>query len=123
MLGHLECVRCGCEVERESDPRLIIRGLRWYCPACDAGRTDENVKFVENAPFEQVRWGFVDEDTIVIAWNVEDVLSIAPDLTVEDARDVLNMALCNHDANIGINWDVLEMWAGYARNTANGGDE
>ena len=122
MIGHMECDRCGCEVEWESDPRRIITGLRWYCPACDSGRADENVTFVENAPFEQVRWGFVDEDTIVIAWHVEDVLRVAPDLTVEDARDVLAMAIDNHDSNIGITWDVLEFWAGYHR-VENGGDE
>ncbi|MDY0341049.1 MAG: hypothetical protein RBS17_07535 [Coriobacteriia bacterium] len=122
MLGHMECVRCGCEVERETYPEQMVI-YPWYCPACGEGRVDADVKFVENAPVEQVRWGFVDEDTIVIAWNVEDVLSIAPDLTVEDARDVLAMALDNHDANIGITWDVLDLWAGYARNTANGGDE
>lgn len=118
MLGHMECGWCGCEVEREKR----MENRPWYCPACDAGRADAEVRFVENAPFEQVRWGFVDEDTIVIAWNVEDVLSIAPDLTVEDARDVLAMALDNHDANIGISWDVLEVWAEYHR-VENGGDE
>jgi predicted nucleic acid-binding Zn-ribbon protein len=121
MLGHMECVRCGCEVERETDSDLLLT-YPWYCPACDENKFKFEVEFVENAPFEQVRWGFVDEDTIVIAWSVEDVLSIAPDLTVEDARDVLAMALHNHDANIGIRWDVLEVWADFKR-SEKGGDE
>ena len=114
MLGHMECKRCGCEVERETDAALV-GFYPWYCPACDAGMADVGVTFVENAPFEQVRWGFVDEDTIVTAWNVEDVLKVAPDLTIEDAREVLNMVLCNHDANIGITWDVLGVWADFKR--------
>ncbi|MDY0341135.1 MAG: hypothetical protein RBS17_07975 [Coriobacteriia bacterium] len=119
MIGHMECVRCGCEVERQTD-RDLMETYPWCCPACDENMFNTEVRFVENAPVEQVRWGFVDEDTIVIAWNVEDVLSIAPDLTVEDARDVLATALDNHDANIGITWDVLESWADYHQN---GGDE
>lgn len=49
------------------------------------------------------------------AWNVEDVLSIAPDLTVEDAREVLRVALDGFDANNGINWDVLAVWADYIK--------
>lgn len=114
MLGHMECKRCGCEVERERDAVVSI-AYPWYCPACDEGRTVWEVEFVENAPFEQVRWGFVDEDTMVTAWTVEDVFEVAPDLTIEDARDVLATALDNHDANIGINWDVLTMWADYIK--------
>ena len=47
------------------------------------------------------------KDYITIKWHVEDVLSIRPDLTREQAFDVLYAAKENHDACIGINWDVL----------------
>ena len=40
-------------------------------------------------------------------WHVDDVLSINSDLSRERARLVLTMAMENHDANIGINWEVL----------------
>jgi hypothetical protein len=50
-------------------------------------------------------------DEISISWCVEDVKSIAEDLTDDECRKVLQLAKDNHDATIGINWEVLEMWA------------
>ncbi len=47
------------------------------------------------------------EDTISITWHIEDVLHENPDLTDLQARQVLARAKRNHDATIGINWDVL----------------
>lgn len=44
---------------------------------------------------------------VSIKWNVEDVLEVRPDLTEEQAFAVLRSVESNHDANIGINWDVL----------------
>ena len=47
-------------------------------------------------------------------WSVEDVLSLAngkyhlSDMTVDDARDILNRIVDDFDATIGINWDVIE---------------
>jgi hypothetical protein len=45
---------------------------------------------------------------ISIIWNIDDVKSIAPDLTDQECDEVLIIAKDNHDANIGINWEVLE---------------
>ena len=47
------------------------------------------------------------KDYITIKWHVDDVLSIRPDLTIEQALDVLCRAKNTHDACIGINWEVL----------------
>jgi hypothetical protein len=47
-------------------------------------------------------------DTFAKIWHVDDVLSINSDLSRERARLVLTMAMDNHDANIGINWEVLQ---------------
>jgi hypothetical protein len=47
-------------------------------------------------------------DTFAKIWHVDDVLSINSDLSRDRARLVLTMAMDNHDANIGINWDVLK---------------
>ena len=44
---------------------------------------------------------------IAVIWSVEDVQEIRPDLTDEQAWDVLEHAERHHDATIGINWDVL----------------
>lgn len=54
-------------------------------------------------------------DEIKISWHIDDVKSIAEDLTDQECREVLNLAKHNHDATIGINWDVLEVWADEVR--------
>ena len=50
---------------------------------------------------------------ITISWSTEDVQSVRPDLTDEQAATVLDYVLDNHDANEGINWGVLECAADY----------
>ena len=67
------------------------------------------------------RWGDISIETVIEhiqmleggndnfskIWHVDDVLSINSDLSRDRARLVLTMAMDNHDANIGINWEVL----------------
>lgn len=48
---------------------------------------------------------------IAVRWHIDDVLGERPHLTQEQAMGVLAMADKNHDATIGINWDVLKYWA------------
>jgi hypothetical protein len=45
---------------------------------------------------------------ISIIWSTEDVLEVRPDLSEEQADNVLDSAERHHDANEGINWIVLE---------------
>lgn len=45
---------------------------------------------------------------IAVIWHVEDVQSVRPDLSDDEAWEVLQAAKKRHDAGIGINWDVLE---------------
>ena len=52
-----------------------------------------------------------DEDTISIVWSVEDVLTVRPDLTRDQARDVLYMVEQKHDASMGVCWQTLEIHA------------
>jgi hypothetical protein len=49
-------------------------------------------------------------DTFAKIWHVDDVLSINSDLSREQARLVLTMAMENHDANCRINWEVLQQY-------------
>ena len=49
-------------------------------------------------------------DTFSKIWHVDDVLSVNSDLSRDQARLVLTMAMDNHDANIGINWEVLQKY-------------
>lgn len=46
-------------------------------------------------------------EQISIIWSVDDVLSVAPKLDRDEAMEVLETVLDRHDANIGVNWDVL----------------
>lgn len=48
---------------------------------------------------------------IFVSWAIEDILSIRPDLTDEQAIRVLEHADHKHDACIGISWDVLQIHA------------
>ena len=45
-------------------------------------------------------------------WGVEDIQSVAEcmDFEITDgmAHDVMQMLALNYDANVGINWDVVE---------------
>ena len=52
---------------------------------------------------------------IKIVWSVDDVKSIAADLTDDECRQVLSLAEKYHDATVGINWDVLEVWVDKVR--------
>ncbi len=49
-------------------------------------------------------------DIFYKSWHVEDVLSLDSSLSREQARLVLTTAMDNHDATIGINWDVLKVY-------------
>jgi len=57
-----------------------------------------------------MRW--VDDDTIALHWNTDDVLSCCSNITTkEQARDVLSYVLDKHDANYGVSWDTLDIVA------------
>lgn len=53
------------------------------------------------------------EDTIAIVWHIQDVIDTARDrleydLEEDDAREILSNIKRQHDATIGVNWDVIE---------------
>lgn len=48
---------------------------------------------------------------IAVVWEAGDVQEVRPDLTDEQAWEVLRAARQEHDAGLGINWDVLECHA------------
>ena len=50
----------------------------------------------------------LDGNDLIVVWNVDDVRSLEPNMPLEDCRNVLALALDRHDANIGINWQVLQ---------------
>jgi hypothetical protein len=44
-------------------------------------------------------------------WSIEDIQSIKPELTEAQARAALKLAIETHNAEIGINWEVLAQCA------------
>jgi|TARA_R100000049_G_C1915058_1_gene61532 hypothetical protein len=68
-----------------------------------------------NKQFKQTQWGWVDKDTIAVSWCVDDVKQCCKDLgtrtlSTKKCKNVLSNVLRKHDAEIGINWNVLEHW-------------
>jgi hypothetical protein len=55
------------------------------------------------------------DGSISVVWNIEDVQSLDSDMSEEQAIEVLELALHNHDANEGINWTVLEYWISHVK--------
>lgn len=54
------------------------------------------------------------EDKVLVLrddWYVDDVLAIRPDLTEDEAENVLERVADMHDCNIGITWDVIRIHA------------
>ena len=50
-------------------------------------------------------------DKISIIWGIDDVHNVADqELSDDEAREVLDRAERYHDASIGINWDVLDVY-------------
>jgi len=47
-------------------------------------------------------------ESIAIIWQIDDVQMQRPDLDAEQCREVLASIRRHHDANIGINWDVID---------------
>lgn len=60
---------------------------------------------------------------IAIIWSIEDVLEVRPDLSDDQAWEVLRVVDRRHDANLGVTWDTLAFAAadlfGYQRDTDN----
>ena len=52
-------------------------------------------------------------DEISINWHFTDVQERDDTLTNDEARQVLQLMKNNHDATIGINWDVIDEWINY----------
>jgi hypothetical protein len=57
---------------------------------------------------------------ICIEWYVDDILSLDPSLTEEECMIILQNARDSHDANIGINWDVLQFHINEFKENKNG---
>ena len=46
-----------------------------------------------------------------VPWHIDDVHNIREDLTAEQCAEVLEAVGDNHDAEVGVNWDVISWHA------------
>lgn len=51
------------------------------------------------------------KEEISVKWHFTDVLSVRPKLTDNQAMIVLGEVEHNHDANVGVNWETIEVVA------------
>ena len=47
---------------------------------------------------------------IAIIWSIQDVQENHPLLTDEQSLEVLKTMKQHHDANVGINWETIDVW-------------
>jgi hypothetical protein len=76
---------------------LNLTGQRW--DDIDASTAIAHIQLLEGG-----------SDTFYKTWHTDDVLSLNPQLSRDFARLVLQMAMHEHDATIGINWEVLQVY-------------
>jgi hypothetical protein len=64
----------------------------------------------QERPTDEMILRLTDPDWLASWWNIDDVREVngGEDLTDGEAQDVLELAENRFDANIGINWEVLE---------------
>jgi hypothetical protein len=55
------------------------------------------------------------QDEINISWSISDIKDIDDKLTDSQARKVLSFLLENHNAEIGINWEVIKEALNYLK--------
>jgi hypothetical protein len=48
-----------------------------------------------------------------ISWYKADIESLGYECTDEQAEEVLELVESKHDAEVGVNWEVLEIWCEY----------
>tara|TARA_B100000424_G_scaffold6055_1_gene4511 strand:- start:220 stop:591 length:372 start_codon:yes stop_codon:yes gene_type:complete len=59
-------------------------------------------------PFDTYKIKQKEEDfSVSFVWHIDDVLDGHPHLSKEQAKDVLLNCKKNHDATIGMNWEVI----------------
>lgn len=48
-------------------------------------------------------------------WHIDDIMSQEEDLNEEEAREVLRLMAKYADANVGISWETINVWADWVR--------
>lgn len=81
-----------------------------------AAPVNKDEKKVQDEERAKIRQGIEScwKDKIAISWCTDDVIARGEEygktITEEEALDVLNSLMDNFDANLGINWYVIDEW-------------
>jgi hypothetical protein len=90
---------CVCEITRgkysQSESEIGIENLAHY------------LQLLESSSWRSIP----DPDRICHVWHVDDVLSLNKGLDRAQARSVLQLVAETHNAEVGINWEVLSIAA------------
>ncbi len=70
-----------------------------------AGPVEEDPPEPSNADIHRL---LASRRRVAIVWDTGDVREVRPDLTDDQAWQVLERVVRTHDANLGISWDVLD---------------
>jgi hypothetical protein len=62
-------------------------------------------------------------DAVAISWHIDDVKSIDPSLTDDQAREVLANFERHHEGGMETMWEDLKFHVNYFKENNNGGDE
>jgi hypothetical protein len=78
-----------------------------------AADEEDEADYVGGATEERVYDRLAEEKKIAVIWTTADVRRIRPDLSEDQAWEVLQKSCSKHDANVGINWATLETFAAF----------
>lgn len=85
-------------------------GAKYLCDRAVEGTTEgslmsDYIVRLDGEPELMIR---ENDNEISITWDVEDVKSLDPSLSLADCRRVLKAVKENHDAEFGVNWDSIQ---------------
>lgn len=102
--------------------KLNATAWEWSCPRCENGKSEDDsheivtcskcgTSFFTQFKNEGADAVLDDGSEISIKWSYHDVLSQAKEdgeeITDEQAKEILAIIKHQHDASIGINWEVI----------------
>lgn len=109
------CSEAAFVIDRSNTPLCSSchEAFQWGVSNAEEKANDE----IRGTKFEVInsyRKDFINGRAIAAIWHVDDVLNRAnetdADLTEEQALEILSRVDRKYDANIGINWDVLDTY-------------
>jgi hypothetical protein len=73
--------------------------------------TDTTTDTTEGIDINKIKEQLAAHGFFADLWHIDDVKEVRPDLTDDQCRQVMLDHIKNHDANLGINWETIRIWA------------